>query len=138
MMWLPWSGVAQMMMLPLTSASAPLRLSSSGSHDTSGDCCRSLQPGQTDPYAARAEPHLGEQRFSRSISSRWALSSIRRASRWSAASSPFLSAGLRWLRPRGVPVRLWRDMSSGKSQTVSHSKTIESAEGTPTAEPNGS
>jgi hypothetical protein len=36
MMWLPWSGVAQMM-LPLTSASAPLRLSSSGSHDTSGE-----------------------------------------------------------------------------------------------------
>ncbi len=34
MMWLPWSGVAQMMMLPLTLASAPLRLNSSGSNDS--------------------------------------------------------------------------------------------------------
>jgi hypothetical protein len=104
MMWLPWSGVAQMMMLPLTSASAPLRLSSSGSHDTSGDCCRSLQPGQTDAYAARAEPHLGEQRFSRSISSRWALSSIRRASRWSVVSC-LISVPFRWFEVAPPPRR---------------------------------
>jgi hypothetical protein len=37
MAWLPWSVVAQMMMLPLTLASAPLRLSLSGSNNSSAE-----------------------------------------------------------------------------------------------------
>jgi hypothetical protein len=56
----------------------------------------------------------------------------------SAASSPFRFRWLEVAPPPRRPRATMRDMSSGKSQTVSHSKTIESAEGTPTADSNGS